>query len=203
MSRIVLIASPTDGPASSATTKAAEVEAQVHTCSIQLEDGEPCGKAVFPAAPVPVCGDHAESIYRFVRSLLGVAASESPGPRKPHRLLAPIFNDQEVVYYMLVGDRIKIGWSSNFNDRRRDYPPGSRLLALEPGNRALETRRHKQFKIYRANLVEWFWPGPLLMEHIEELHGLHAPRRPTLTGPERGMLRLAAAIVDQTGQDCR
>lgn len=64
-----------------------------------------------------------------------------------------------VVYYMQVGELIKIGYTGHLRQRMAAYPPNSRLLATEPGNHVLEQRRHQQLAELLSHGNEWFRPG--------------------------------------------
>lgn len=70
------------------------------------------------------------------------------------------------VYYLRVGQHIKIGFASNLESRLRSYPPDTALLAVERGTIDLETSRHREFAATRSDGREWYWPKPWLMEHI-------------------------------------
>lgn len=74
-----------------------------------------------------------------------------------------------VVYYVRVGDLIKIGTTGNLRDRMRGYPPNAALLASEPGGCKLEQQRLTQFADTRAERWEWFRQSPALIEHINSL----------------------------------
>lgn len=79
------------------------------------------------------------------------------------------------VYYLEVGERIKVGFSTDVKRRMRQYPPGSKLLAIEPGDYELEKSRHRQFEGSRTEGREWFRPTADLLEHAKALvaeHGL-------------------------------
>lgn len=73
------------------------------------------------------------------------------------------------VYYLRVGERIKVGYSVDVKRRMRAYPPGSQLLAVEPGDRELETQRHRQFAGSRTDGREWFRPTPDILALAEEI----------------------------------
>lgn len=75
----------------------------------------------------------------------------------------------EVIYYLSVNGYIKIGTAKDLQARLKSYPPGTKVLATEPGTYALETVRLTQFREYHAERREWFHPGPRLMAHIEAL----------------------------------
>ena len=72
-----------------------------------------------------------------------------------------------VVYYMLFGDRIKIGTTRNVMQRMREVP-NDRVLVTEPGDFHLEAVRHNEFKSARIK-GEWFRQSPELLAHIEVL----------------------------------
>lgn len=76
----------------------------------------------------------------------------------------------EVVYYMRIGNRIKIGWSTNLPLRLAAINP-EELMATEPGNRVLERVRHDQFAELRTH-GEWFELNVRLTDHIAELRRL-------------------------------
>lgn len=82
------------------------------------------------------------------------------------RELPPAAPD-EVVYYMRIGNRVKIGWSTNLPGRLATINP-EELMAVEPGGLAMERCRHRQFEGLHTH-GEWFrLTGPLI-EHIERL----------------------------------
>lgn len=73
----------------------------------------------------------------------------------------------EVVYYMRLGNRVKIGYTSDLPGRMSAIQP-EELLVTEPGGRALELVRHGQFAHLRV-VGEWFkWAEPLV-SHVREL----------------------------------
>jgi len=78
----------------------------------------------------------------------------------------------EVVYYMRIGNRVKIGWSTNLPSRLCDINP-EELMVTEPGNRILERVRHDQFAELRSH-GEWFRLEDRLSAHIEELRRAEA-----------------------------
>ena len=74
---------------------------------------------------------------------------------------------ESVVYYMRVGNRVKIGFSTNLDSRIASVMP-EEVLAVEPGGRLLEGVRHRQFAELRVTR-EWFRHESPLTEHIEKL----------------------------------
>lgn len=72
-----------------------------------------------------------------------------------------------VVYYMRVGNRVKIGFTTNLTARVSQVMP-EEVLAIEPGGRLLEDVRHRQFAALRVTR-EWFrFEGPLAA-HVSSL----------------------------------
>lgn len=59
-----------------------------------------------------------------------------------------------VVYYMRLGDLVKIGYTSNLENRVAAINP-EEVLATEPGGRLLEAQRHKEYAGLRVH-GEWF-----------------------------------------------
>lgn len=70
----------------------------------------------------------------------------------------------EVVYYMRIGNRVKIGFSASLTLRLATINP-EELMATEPGGWALEQHRHRQFRKLRTN-GEWFKLAEPLTTHI-------------------------------------
>lgn len=77
------------------------------------------------------------------------------------------------VYYMRINGQIKIGYTANLRQRSRNYPPGTELLAIEPGTTALERERHLQFSRSLARGREWFAESEDLTAHIAEVAAKH------------------------------
>lgn len=74
-----------------------------------------------------------------------------------------------LVYYMRINGRIKIGYTTNLTQRSRNYPPGTELLAVEPGTREIEARRHNQFSRSLAQGREWFAESDAIRAHVAGL----------------------------------
>lgn len=149
----------------------------IPSCTAQKDSGAFCDKPSLPDAPFPICLKHAARLMAFLddamprdhddRLIVAWRSLEQQRHSKAERKrLSPAV---DVVYYVQVGEHIKIGYSSNLPSRMRAYPPTSRLLAYEMGGVGLEAQRHQQFA---ADLVagrEWFAPSPALLAHIRAL----------------------------------
>lgn len=147
-------------------------------CTIQGDGGRFCDGNRAPDMPFAICASHALRLYRRMREML----EEVQGKHHEHPDLYDAMVQQVVdqnhardnaplhrVYYVRVGNLIKIGTTGNLRQRLNAYPPGSELLASEPGGTDLEARRHRQFRHLLAARNEWFRPGGDLMDHIAAL----------------------------------
>lgn len=90
--------------------------------------------------------------------------------------------EQTQVYYVRIGDHVKIGFSVNLRQRMASFHvPDDALLATEPGGREKEAIRHRQFTAERINpRRELFNPSPRLLAHIEKVRQVHG--EPRMTG---------------------
>lgn len=76
----------------------------------------------------------------------------------------------DVVYYLRVADRVKIGTSANPR-RRLSALWHDELLAFERGDRRVEAHRHAQFADERFERTEWFRLTEPLRAHIDAIRG--------------------------------
>lgn len=167
-------------------------------CTARGEDGGPCPRPVEADAPVALCSLHLLVAHDWVVRDVGItdvlpspclACGSRLGVRYPSGWLCAICEwrvgeipDRElervrvdVVYYLRLGDRIKIGTS--FNPRSRFAAlPHDEVLAFERGDRRLEHRRHEQFAADRIGGSEWFRAGDALVAHAAALaEGVDSP----------------------------
>lgn len=80
--------------------------------------------------------------------------------RKPARI------EPGWVYYIRMGDTIKIGYATDVAKRMRAYPPNAELLAAHPGTELLEKQMHQKFKPHLVRGREWFAPADEVMAHV-------------------------------------
>lgn len=86
---------------------------------------------------------------------------------------------RSVVYYMRLGNRVKIGYTIDIATRCSSIQP-EELLATERGGKGLEEQRHGQFDKLRV-VGEWFRYEGALVAHVAALQhdvGQPAVRRP-------------------------
>lgn len=146
----------------------------VCTLPALLGDGaQPCGDKVYPllyAEGIRMCVTHAMQIWELIDEELsstGEATRLRAARRRDQRRNDPNANrDQGYIYYLRVGEHIKIGFARNLEQRLASYPPDTDLLAVEPGTMRDEADRHRNFKAFRASGREWYEPRRILMDHI-------------------------------------
>lgn len=74
-----------------------------------------------------------------------------------------------MIYYLLVGDLVKIGFTVSLEQRMKSYPPNAKVLATHPGTRETERQMHHKFLHRVAEGREWFTPCAEIDQHIEEV----------------------------------
>lgn len=170
-------------------------------CPIPLPGGGDCWGERHVGAPFRICRDHWRELSIAVLRLEGLETKAgrcgtcnqltifggrclqcNPDPTRRSQLRAhrPVIDDTQVrptrddiVYYVRWSDRVKIGTSHNLRNRLGAIPHDE-ILAVEPGGRTLERRRHTQFKDdLIAGQREWFRFSDALRAHIESVRATH------------------------------
>lgn len=116
-----------------------------------------------------LCDHHIETTVAFfdLNEKRAIRKVEADEVTKEDRLVPG------VIYYALIGDTIKIGYTTDLDRRMRQYPPTARLLAVEPGTKKLERVRHSLFHVHLAHGREWFKRNPELDEWISKVIEKH------------------------------
>lgn len=134
-----------------------------------LSDDKPCiaprcDDIADQAAPVPMCGRHLRLAFAYVvaaeRPDLADRADATP-------YWAPTAKPTGFVYFIRLGDLVKIGYTSNARKRFYALQP-SEVLHMEPGTMADEQRCHLAFRHLRVE-GELFRPEPDLLTFIADL----------------------------------
>lgn len=164
-------------------------------CTAQLHDGSFCDARGMEDMPFPICGRHAQQVHRRMREheasrydlvheremalAFGPEMVERRAARERER--RRLLDEQSLVYYVRLGDHIKIGTTCNLKERLISLrcDPGD-VLATEPGDRTLELARHKEFASERIGRRENFNPSRRLIAHIANL--LAERGKPEITG---------------------
>lgn len=151
-------------------------------------DGENLGICLGCALPI---GEHFDRLgeqpklteAKLQRRLRQEARWRQEDEDRESRAMAPGW-----VYYVQVGERIKIGYAKDVAARLRAYPPGHKLLATHPGTKTLERDMHQQFRGSLAAGREWFYPHDDLLTHIDQVIAQFG--KPG----QRGLSRLAVGV---------
>lgn len=97
-------------------------------------------------------------------------AAATAAPAKPNKVRPTKRTGR--VYYAMMGDLIKIGFTSNMKQRERTYRTHTggaiQILASEAGTMHDEKRMHRMFSDFRVHR-EWFRPNRALLDHIQNL----------------------------------
>jgi hypothetical protein len=155
-----------------------------------------CARNTFdPLAPrqLPLCWEHLGEAFRLAKSeyqRLGFG-----GDRKVSAVWAEHLAEEEAkrlerelnkreadaqVYYVQMGERIKIGYTKSLRIRMAQLRTHTRfVLATEPGGREMERMRHLEFAGLRDGRKEEFFPHERLLRHIELIRETYGP--PTIT----------------------
>lgn len=112
-----------------------------------------------------LCADHMHTAWEDMREWHREQQFEIDKKRSPEP-------KQWVVYYIQMGERIKIGRSTNLRRRLQSFHAlPEQLLAIEPGPFEREQERHRQFAEWRHAGTELFDVNKPLQEHIEACVG--------------------------------
>lgn len=152
--------------------------------SVKLNyDGEPvchvlgCGTPIPRKSSIPTCYECGIQIAREFRLQL---AREDRDERERHaeardakKPVEQRWEGRHVVYYIRIGDYIKIGTTKRLKQRIAQLRASTHdLLAIEDGDALREASRHRQFAADRLDSRrENFRPSQAILEHVENLGG--------------------------------
>lgn len=159
------------------------LEKQLARSAAKLEDRAYGDMCVLPNCPspkvktaeLPLCRDHVESAYEDMWNTWRYEWQHYPQSVPEH--VSEQFDTTErpwVVYYIQMGENIKIGRTSKLADRMRTfYAQPEQLLAVEPGvvvdGVTRESQRHREFAGIRVGSTELFSDSPQLRAHIGQV----------------------------------
>lgn len=72
------------------------------------------------------------------------------------------------IYFVRIGEPIKVGWTTKLADRVRAYGPTAELLVNYPGSRADEATLHRQLTPSRFRGREWYSETDIIQAFIAE-----------------------------------
>lgn len=166
---------------------------QHRPCTVQF-----CTNESSKRYPVPFCHEHILYIWSLVERDMrhqGITVEDydrdqAEQTRKRAQEIADAIPG--FIYYLQVGEHLKIGYTTDLQRRVREYPPTARLLARHHGTPDDEKELHARFAAFRTSGREWYLDVPEIRAHIGEVneqHPLHdsrtveRSRRTDPTGP--------------------
>lgn len=127
---------------------------------LATDSGHPCTDPVTSTIPVALCQRHRMQVaIAVVPEMLAAAASGTAQQPAFGEAVQPVFSGphEPVVYFIVNGDRVKIGYSTNLGGRLSSLAQPKENAALTlAGGRELEAALHDRFKDARVGQSEWF-----------------------------------------------
>jgi hypothetical protein len=122
-----------------------------------------CDREISSHLSEPLCERHILRVYHSALALIGkTVPAMADVVKRPNNSATPGH-----VYFISFGSFIKIGFSTNLQQRLRALPHDE-LLATIPGTMRDEKLLHRQFAHLRQQ-GEWFRKDPELLAHIDSL----------------------------------
>lgn len=157
-------------------------------CTAQMRSGSFCDAPGMLEAPFPIRDFHADKLMkhlgaydammrerlRSIGSMLDERPLDLSGEERKNRARKQALADQSQVYYVRIGDHVKIGYTTNVRQRMNQLRVDvADVLATEPGGVELEKARHEQFDAERVGRREEFNPSRRLLAHIDAIKAQH------------------------------
>jgi hypothetical protein len=155
-------------------------------------------------ADIPLCIAHIHETWRLAQEVadatnnraatveVEVAGKRVRQPRPTSRI--------GWIYYIRVGEHIKVGYASDLRDRLTNgYPPNAEFLAAHRGTMVDEKVAHSLLYLHRALRAEWYHPHPDVFAYIEQAKAQHGtvadPRRSTRPRGQQMRVRTSGRVV--------
>lgn len=134
------------------------------------------------AGDPPLCVQHVEQTWRIAQAVADERNYRTdPAPREiPPRPTSKV----GWIYYLAVGDHIKIGYASNVGRRLRSYPPTATLIFAHRGTRDDEKNIHSRLHPYCAAGREWYERHPRVLALIDAAQAKHQNEQHLTAEPE-------------------
>jgi hypothetical protein len=72
------------------------------------------------------------------------------------------------IYFLELDDKIKVGWTSNLENRLKSYPPHARMVVEYPATRADERDLHRTLRTELVAGREWYGRTPLVLRCMRD-----------------------------------
>lgn len=127
-----------------------------------------CGDLKWDRLPgMELCQKHALHVWAQVNTDIEGGQVRRPRTAKPKTAGAGS------IYYLRIGDRIKVGYATDLAQRLRTYPPSSIVVAVHPGTLDDEKRLHARLALHRADGREWYHATDDMRLQLETLLAQH------------------------------
>lgn len=131
----------------------------------------------------PLCVEHVEQTWRLAQAVADQRndrpdAAPREVPKRPE-------SNAGWIYYLNIGDHIKIGYASNVQRRLRAYPPTAKLIYAHRGTRDDEKNIHSRLHPYCAAGREWYDPHPRVLALIDAAKDEHDAKQHLTAEPEQ------------------
>lgn len=158
-----------------------------------------CDQTYTTRYPVTLCHTHVLLIWSLVdEDARKTGQVVNPPPAATEKLAADL-DALGWIYYVQVGDKIKIGYTKDLQRRIAQYPPDSVLLAARPGTIRDERTTHSLLSARRAAGREWYLIHDEVLGHIAAVVRQHGKppeirdwKRPN---PQSSRLGLAGGVL--------
>lgn len=136
---------------------------------------------------IPLCHEHVIRVWGYVEDLeadgvkvvarkkMADVAEIQAAEEEQRQRWAEESRKAGWVYYLRVGELIKIGYTNDIYRRVKQYPPNVKFLAFHPGTLGLEQEYHRNFAQSRAMGREWYHPTEEVMAQVRRAREIPDP----------------------------
>lgn len=140
-----------------------------------------------PKLYVPLCFEHGllafDAMSRFSKdpgviealATLHEIKGQREKAKKDAAKVAHLASTDGHIYFVQVGDLIKVGWTRILGVRLKQYGASAVLLAHYPARRDAEKYLHRNLKPALARGREWYHNEPIVQRYIAEVLAEHGP----------------------------
>lgn len=141
-----------------------------------------------PSLELPICFRHAAVVVemmlpalaregRFVEAIADLNEERAKRQKREEvdRQARFMARENGDIYFVRVGDLVKVGWTRNLWSRLKSYGASAELLVSYPATRQDETNLHRQLTPARAKGREWYEDGAVIAHFIDEALTKYGP----------------------------
>lgn len=141
-----------------------------------------------PALELPLCFQHQAVVWqmcvnfhlkndRFIEAIADVNDRLAERIDAEEEQQARAFADRQdgEIYFVRLGDLVKVGWTRDLWSRLKSYGASAQLLVSYPATRDDETTLHRQLRPALAKGREWYHDGDVINHFIAEALEKYGP----------------------------